>query len=116
MAISGVAIIGLYLAQSALSAPPAVIASHMFQRFPPTGTPATLELRDTAIYFAVAGGRGLKTAFCYNRQINQQYYFMAAAWLHRIGALHGDAEIAEQAIGHAAGGFFADDLYARHRQ
>ena len=78
IAITVTSIAALYLAQSALSAPASVVAARMLQRFPPQGSPMTLDLRDAAIYFAVAGGRGIETAICYNLRISHQYYFMAA--------------------------------------
>jgi len=80
MAGAGIAVI--LLLQFLLSAPGPVVAANMLRAAPSLVDNPTHRLwRDIAIYMAVAGSDALKTAICYNLELNSQY------WLAFFGTL-----------------------------
>ena len=68
-------------AQHAFSADPATVARRMVAVAPRFTVPLEATLRDIAIYFATAEGRGIRTAMCWNFIYNRQFLPLLALCL-----------------------------------
>jgi hypothetical protein len=81
-ALFGAGVVVILVLQRLLGAPGPVVAAHMLQSAPPLLDEPTFRLwRDIAIYMAVAGPDALRTAVCYNLELNPQYWLVFAGVL-----------------------------------